>query len=341
MLGLIIPSSASGGAGDLGGFVLPSEHVSSAQRSTRLGRLLDDEDEGFNLDPGFTFDDEGNLIEQRTPAQVAVPSGGMRLGSDTAVSARMPQEISEENLAGPFDVRLHPISMPHGAKRCQREPMDLDVHLPRFDDDDNIVAVAEPFPAMEPPDRHLRTSPSEVRQEHESSESAVAPLPRKTRAPKQLPVDARQELHNADLARWKADYADNMAEAVKAKKSHKATALAKKNAAFWVVGTGIGGVGAGLGTSKLKSPLDMFAGDSMFEALTGIIKVTTGLKRGRDGEEDHDSDSEARRVRMRDGDGDGDQVGRGDGMILDDDEGTMPISAGEVTFGGTLTSIED
>ena len=105
-LGLIIPSSASGGAGDLGGFVLPSEHVSSARRSTQLGRLLDDEDEGFNLDPGFTFDEEGNLIEQRTPAQGPAPSGGMRIGSDTAASARMPERASEEFLGGPFQVPL-------------------------------------------------------------------------------------------------------------------------------------------------------------------------------------------------------------------------------------------
>ena len=215
--------------------------------------------------------------------------------------------------------------------------MDLDVQLPRFDDEDNILAVAEPFSAMEAPDRHLHTSPSEFRREHESSESAVAPLPRKARAPKQLPVDVRQELHNADLARWKADYAENMAEAIKARKSHKVTALAKKNAAFWVVGTGIGGVGAGLGTSKLKSPLDMFAGDSMLAALTGVKTVTSGLKRGRDSEED-DSDSEARRVRMRDGYGD--QIGRGDGMILDDEEGTMPMSAGQVVFDPTLPQPE-
>lgn len=134
------------------------------------------------------------------------------------------------------------------------------------------------------------------------------------------------ELHNADLAQWKTDYADNMAEAVETKKSHKASALAKKNAAFWVVGAGIGGVGIGLGSSKLKSPLDMFAGDAMMEALTGIKTFAVGQKRGRDEEDHRDSDSKARRVRIRDDDGG--ETGRGDGMILDDD-GTMNFTADE------------
>lgn len=206
--------------------------------------------------------------------------------------------------------------------------MDIDIEIPRFADDDNVLPGAEPFPVMAATGRTLQTSLSEAQQEHVSSESAEAPLPRKARVPKQLPVDARQELHNADLARWKADYANNMAEAIEAKKNHKAPTLAKKNAAFWVVGAGIGGVGAGLGTSKLKSPLDMFAGDSMMEALTGVKTWAAGLKRSRDRDIDHDFDSDARRVRTRDGDVD--QIRRGEGIALEDDDGTMMISAGEV-----------
>ena len=62
MLGLIIPTSDTGGGGDLGGFILPQERQSSDQCITRLGGLLDDEDEGFNLDPGFTVDADGNLL---------------------------------------------------------------------------------------------------------------------------------------------------------------------------------------------------------------------------------------------------------------------------------------
>ena len=91
MLGLIIPSSSAGGAGDIGGFILPDENLSSIQRSERLGRLLVDEDEGFNIDPGFSIDADGNLIEERTPAAGPAPIGNKRLGSGTAVSGHARQ----------------------------------------------------------------------------------------------------------------------------------------------------------------------------------------------------------------------------------------------------------
>lgn len=206
--------------------------------------------------------------------------------------------------------------------------MDPDLDLPRCDDDDIIFPNAEPFPATAPSPVTgaglLNLSPA-VPQERESSESANAPLRRKRREPKALAVDERQELHNADLAQWKTDYSANMIEAKEAKQSHKAPAIAKKNAAFWVFGAGIGGVGAGLGSSKLKSPLDMFVGDAMMEALTGIKGSPARQKRARDDEEDHDSNSEGRRVRPRDGDGE--QGGRGGQLTLIDDDGMMTFAS--------------
>lgn len=313
MLGLIIPSSYSGGAGDPAGFILPGENVSSAQRSARIGRLFDDEDEGFNIDPGFTIDADGNLVEEQTPQPGAAPAGGMRLGSDSAASARVRQELMEGQQAGRFE---------SGA-------IDLDLDLPRIDDD-IVLPDAEAFPEtahQAPAGPGILGSSSDVHREHASPESAEAPLQRKHRASKTLPVDdERQEFHSTDLTQWTTDYLANMAEATAAKMSHKAPFLAKKNAAFWVRGAGIGSVGAGLGSSKLQSPLDMFAGDAIMEALTGVKISTAGQKRGRDDEEESDSDSEARRVRIRDGDGD--QIGRGDELILDEN-GTMILSAND------------
>lgn len=197
--------------------------------------------------------------------------------------------------------------------------MDLDLDLPQIDND---VAVpdAEAFPTTAPPaptGSRILDALSSAHQEQESSESAEAPLQRKRRTPKTLPVDERPELHNTDLAQWKTDYLANMLVATEAKKSHKAPFFARKNAAFWVIGAGIGGVGAGLGSSKFQSPLDMFAGDAMMEALTGVKLSTPGQKRRRDDEDDQDEDSEARRVRIRDGDGY--QIGREDEMMLNDD----------------------
>ena len=107
ILGIVIPSSSVGGAGAAGGFVLPGENVSSAQRSARIGRLLDDEDEGFNIDPGFTIDADGNLVEERTPGPGAAPASNLRLGSGSVASARVGQELMEDQQAGRLEVGLN------------------------------------------------------------------------------------------------------------------------------------------------------------------------------------------------------------------------------------------
>lgn len=112
MLGLIIPSSDSVGAGELGGFILPEEDPGSAQRTARLGHLSDDEDEGFNIDPGFSIDADGNLIEEHTPGPDTAMAGGMRLGSDSAASGRVRQELLEGLQAGQFQVRSSRFSAP-------------------------------------------------------------------------------------------------------------------------------------------------------------------------------------------------------------------------------------
>ena len=104
MRGLIIPSSNSGGAGDFGGSIFPSDNRSSAQRSARIEHLLQDEEEGFTLDPGFTIDADGNLIEQHTPGPAPASAGGVRLGSDSAASGRVRQELLEGLQAGRFEV---------------------------------------------------------------------------------------------------------------------------------------------------------------------------------------------------------------------------------------------
>lgn len=205
--------------------------------------------------------------------------------------------------------------------------LDLDIGLPQFDDNQGALPEAEAFPPMQPqgPTQtgFLRSS-SEVPQE--SSESAEAPAHRRKAAPKYLAMDQQTSLRNNDLASWNNNYVANMADAAQAKQQHKVAALAKKNAAFFVYGTGIGGVGLGLGGSKLPSPLDMFAGDQLMTALTGLEAAPTGRKRSfAEEEEAHDSDSEGRRVRAREDDGD--LVGRGDQMALDEED-TMGMGMG-------------
>ena len=201
--------------------------------------------------------------------------------------------------------------------------MDLDMGEPHPGDNEayNDLPPAEPFPAMvaggTARQQTLKPSPV-VAEEEESSESADAPLNRKRRGPRVLPMDVTQELRNADLALWNTEYINNMAEASQSRLHHTIPYQARKNAAYWVFGSGIGGVGTGLGTSKLKSPLDMFAGQKLMEALTGIDLNVAGKKRARSDDEDSRSNSEERRVRARDDSGD--QIGRGDDLVLDDND---------------------
>ena len=111
---LIIPSSGTGGGGSIGGFILPGDDRNSAQRTSRLRSILGEEDEGFDLDPGFTFDEQGDIVFNDAGAPVQVESatrpGPIRLGSDSAMSARVRQEIEEGMQAGQFDVSTESLS---------------------------------------------------------------------------------------------------------------------------------------------------------------------------------------------------------------------------------------
>jgi hypothetical protein len=94
MLGLVIPTSDTWGGGDLGGFILPEDHRSSVQRSVGLGGLLEGEEEGFNLDPGFTVDADGNLLITESPEDPQTQTGratidGRDTGEDVIMSEHM------------------------------------------------------------------------------------------------------------------------------------------------------------------------------------------------------------------------------------------------------------
>ena len=193
--------------------------------------------------------------------------------------------------------------------------MHLDLNLPA--DDYGDLPPAEPFPGMAAQRESFLKSPSQVPQEEES-ESAEAAHAHRARGRRALPLDTVTELRNSDLAQWNTDYAANMEEAARHKAQHKQVFQAKKNAAAWVFGIGLGGVGTGFSISDLRSPLDMFAGDKLYEALTGIQINVAGRKRGRRHEEGETSESEERRTRPRSEDEE--QVGRGKGLDMGNDD---------------------
>ena len=110
LLGLIIPTSDTGGAGDNGGLALPGDDGGSAQRGSRIGALLEEEEGGIFPDVDFAFDEEGNVIEYGAERRLhrAVPGGtsGTRLRSDSAASARVRREHEEGFQAGQLEVRF-------------------------------------------------------------------------------------------------------------------------------------------------------------------------------------------------------------------------------------------
>ena len=110
LLGLIIPTSDVGGAGEIGGFTLPSDDHASIQRSARIEGFIDGEEDGFNIDPGFTIDEDGNLIlteDQRSPQQqAATETPFMRIGRDSAASGLVRQEFKAGLEAGQREVYL-------------------------------------------------------------------------------------------------------------------------------------------------------------------------------------------------------------------------------------------
>lgn len=109
-LDLVIPSSDGGGAGDLGGFVVPLSERASARQSAGVGGPFAEAEEDFNLDPGFMFDNDGNMIdlgEDVPPPQAErIPPASGRIRSDSG-AAQVRQELQEGREAGQLEVSPH------------------------------------------------------------------------------------------------------------------------------------------------------------------------------------------------------------------------------------------
>jgi meiotic recombination protein REC8 len=119
---------------------------------------------------------------------------------------------------------------------------------------------------------------------------------RRVRRPKEIISDDVTALRNMTLAQWNNEYVANMAQASKQKQQNKMQTIAKKNAAFWVFGQGIGSVGVGLGMQQEPHPLIIFSGEDLFESIGGY-----GKQSGRKHivTDDDDDTSEGRRVHTR------------------------------------------
>lgn len=160
---------------------------------------------------------------------------------------------------------------------------------------------------------------SAQQQEQESvTEQAAAPLTKRTRKPKTLPVDISTTLRNSQLSIWIKDYPGRMHEQSRVKQATKMTALAKKNAEHWFLGAG------SLLGQGMRGPLDMFSSAKLLEAFTGVDILNPGKKRAR---EEEDSSQHGAQKRSR-GEVSSDEIARGlqsydNDMLMADDD--MPI----------------
>lgn len=157
---------------------------------------------------------------------------------------------------------------------------------------------------------------SPVAMEEEPSSSVTAPLRRRARVPKIIPLDTTMELRNRDLMEWNTNYLNNMAEKNRESLKIRAPIQAKKNAYQWILDGGIANVGRGVDTSSIAAPLSVFHGSRLYEMITGLAMCPTGEKRPLEDTGDETTDLE-RRVRPRSDDED--EIGRRVGMELGDE----------------------
>ncbi len=169
-------------------------------------------------------------------------------------------------------------------------------------DDEQPPAPAEPFSSVDPEDQQpaVHQPGSSVQPSHESTTTTTAEAPqRRIRQPKQLQVDERAELSNRQLGEWSTNYLANMNALSRMKEQNKSTAQAKKNAAFWILDQGIGGIEVNFGDDHFDHPLSVFSGQNLLDALTHRHTSPTRSKRARSESVDLDEEEDGRRVRPR------------------------------------------
>lgn len=183
--------------------------------------------------------------------------------------------------------------------------------MPRRDDWDMHTGV-EAFPPREhnadpprssPPRRDSHSAePSEHVTTDSTEESASAPALR-IRKKKFILPDERQELRSQDMSQWNTGYAANMQEALRAKLQTRVAALAKRNAEFWVLRNGVGGLATTFSREAMPEPLRLFTGNALLQALTGLKLTASPEKRAREELEgqsvEPDADNNGRRLRAR------------------------------------------
>ncbi|KAG9233376.1 hypothetical protein BJ875DRAFT_378746 [Amylocarpus encephaloides] len=286
--------------------------IGSTEKKFVDGQAREHEDEPmmFHDDLNFEFDEDGNMREVDTAEVAARRAGSVmpqsRLGRDSDASGR----VRDDHL---------------GANEYALPLMNDDFGNMGYQGDGLVLPDAEAFPdnngfvmsgGLQGRDKPLHAgvpdlvySSDKRSSEEPSSVSVEAAQRRKKPRAKMLALDADASHRNNDLIRWRDEYLDNMALATQIKNNHQATLHAKKNAFHFVFGTGIMGVGEGVGLAKVPSSLEMFYGDSLKATILGIelpslVRATKRSHEEVDGEKPLFSPKRPRH-------GDEEEIGRG------------------------------
>ena len=255
-IGIDLPSSSIHGHS----YQLPDDpfSASSLRKHEGIGReIFDDEAQIFQDDMLFEFDANGEMrdigIDERT-ARLASAINADRLGGFSAASRIIQKEHDDDQ------------DLPIEDSMAEFDLMDsVDVQM---------LPDADPFPMMVGglggSDQPQSQVTDLVYSEENSAVSAeAAQTRRKPKAPKMLEIDRVTELLNADLRIWQSEYLNNMMAVSFARMNKTANVQAKNNAMFYVYGSGLNGVGVGIGSSKIPSPLTLFSGESLLSLVTG------------------------------------------------------------------------
>ncbi|EFQ97196.1 Rad21/Rec8 N terminal domain-containing protein [Nannizzia gypsea CBS 118893] len=297
-LQLNLSSSDIGGfhTGDALGYI---SEMSSARKEPQveLPAYFGDE-AGILLQPDFEFDGDGNIIEL-FPKKTAEPR-------ESEVQVRDDRLSTMRNTGV-------------GLLTGEHQP-DGDIVMDDIDaGQDEMAGSLLVSDGTQPRGQVTDPDYSNVPEISSETGEVVKTHFRRKKLTRMFGVDEPAELRNSDLAQWNSEYAENMAAAARSKVHNRLVTIAKKNAAFWVLGSGIGAVGVGLGSGAVLHPLAAFSGDQLLASLTGAPCREKRRKRNHDEKEDADA-SVGKRARIREEDKD-DEPEIGLGEAVDVEEG--------------------
>ena len=258
-----------------------------SERAAPLGRISTsavDNEAGVLLQPDFEFDEDGNIIElaqDRRPGHTEEEHGGRQI--------RETPRPGQGQVVNDISLDEQPMVVDEDDRDIRPNPMTPQVQQP----------VQSSLPA--------EATPEVI--ENDPNAQEVADGQARNPSSKSLQMDEQTAFRNTELAQINNEYLQNMALILKQKAQNKVPAQAKKTAAFWVFGQGIGSVGVGLGASHIVHPLHVFSGDELLGFLHFEQSKRGARKRGRPSDEESDSET-GRRVRRARGESE-EQTGRG------------------------------